>query len=296
MKKVLIISGSSLITYYLTELRKYFKGKIVFDKYSWHQICFKINQGKVAILKDGQPFENYDLVWIRGTKTRHMPIAISLARVLSKKGIKIASSAWVDNLVSNSKLISLTELALNNFPIPDSLACLVEQALICQKMIAQDLGLPLIIKDSMGMQGKKVYLIKDRNNLDLFIKKYSPNKILIFQKYIENGKDHRVLVMGNRPLAWEVRIKFKEESPEKRFWDKKEIYQAVSGLPEKMREISLQSARALKLEIAGVDILEDTQGKYWLLEVNRTPGISSEGKNIEDIKAAIAYLEKELKI
>ena len=46
----------------------------------------------------------------------------------------------------------------------------------------------------------------------------------------------------------------------------------AAGVPDPVTELAVDAAAALGCEFAGVDIVRDTNGGHWILEVNAVPG------------------------
>ncbi len=141
---------------------------------------------------------------------------------------------------------------------------------------------PVIAKKINSMQGKGVFMIKNKNELKKLLL-YDLNHHYIIQEYIPYTKDLRVFIIGNKEFAME-RIPKKGE-----FKANYHMGATVKkiDLSKKIINLAHSAADTLNAKIAGVDILLKNNLAY-ILEVNRTPGISgiskAVGQNIaEDI-------------
>ena len=90
----------------------------------------------------------------------------------------------------------------------------------------------------------------------------------IAQKFVQASQRDRVFVVGGeakaaitRPTRWR-----------RRFSQIERKRQAVNPIPQDKAELAVRAARALNINIAGVDILEeDKTGKLYVIEVNSAP-------------------------
>ena len=136
-------------------------------------------------------------------------------------------------------------------------------------------GYPLVAKELTLQLGKGVYLIKKKQDFD-FLKKTEEEEQFCFQKFIPNEKEYRLLVLGNQVAVYErkIRTDAKEFRGNVALGAEEEFLE-VSQAPKEMKAVAVKAAQTLGLEVAGVDILIDSQtGKQWLLEVNRGPAFT----------------------
>jgi len=125
---------------------------------------------------------------------------------------------------------------------------------------------PLIVKGAFGSHGKQVFAVDDKNQAKKIICRQNWQK-LVFQPLITSPFWVRALVLKGKFLG---AIPRKTKS---RFLPK-----AETKLPEKLKQkdlkeiekISLKAVKILKTDFAGIDFLNH-QGKWLLLELNRTP-------------------------
>lgn len=95
------------------------------------------------------------------------------------------------------------------------------------------------------------------------------NRVAVFQKFIKNKGDIRIIVIGDEVVGGIKRI------------GRKDMYKngiSTGGKPvafkvsEELKEISIKAAEAVKCKISGVDIIEDKESNtYKILEVNCSP-------------------------
>ena len=133
-------------------------------------------------------------------------------------------------------------------------------------------GYPFILKKLKGTQGSAVYLINDvdlaHKKIGKYIRKRTP---FLIQEFIKesNGSDLRCFVVGGRVVAAMRRTAASGDF-------RANIH--AGGMGENIElsnaeiDMAVKAAEILKLNIAGVDILQSDQGPL-LLEVNSSPGL-----------------------
>ena len=137
-------------------------------------------------------------------------------------------------------------------------AAFVEQA-------GELLGWPLVVKEGMGSLGQQVYLCENAAQVRARLAQTGERQVL-FQRFIASsaGRDKRLFVVGDRVIAAIERRNFHGDfranienggSP-----------RAITPTKEECA-LALQAARALGLDFAGVDLLDDAGGAR-ICEVN----------------------------
>ena len=157
-------------------------------------------------------------------------------------------------------------------------------------------GFPFVLKLQKGSQGAGVFLVRDQTEASQTLRalKYTGMDLVLSQK-LDSGEianDLRVWVIGaltNDPKIYAY----------KRFAladDFRSNY-SLSGSGEKAtltpeeEELAIRSARALKMNVAGVDIMRDKPDKDrpYVIEVNGNPGLAGiEAITGENIAGAVA--------
>lgn len=192
---------------------------------------------------------------------------LALIRHFEKLGVFVLNSAS-SIAKAKDKLHSLQILASRNLPIPKTL---LAKFPINQEVLEGEFSYPFIMKKTSGSLGKGVLLIKNAQQLEDIlgiledpINNVQPN--LIFQEFIKpsQGKDLRVMVIGGKVIGAMQRT-----AKEGDFRANVSAGGSVTNFkvtPE-IEWIALEAANALRLGIAGVDLLFDTDG-YKICEVN----------------------------
>jgi ribosomal protein S6--L-glutamate ligase len=157
-------------------------------------------------------------------------------------------------------------------------------------------GSPLVIKLVEGTQGKGVILAETDNAAESLIEAFrNLDAYFLVQEFIKEAKgtDIRVFVIGNKVIASMVR---KAKAGEFRSnLHRGGTAEKIKLSPEE-RKAALRAAKAMGLNVAGVDILRSKHGPL-ILEVNSSPGLEGIEKASEiDVAAKmIEYIEKNAK-
>ncbi len=204
-----------------------------------------------------------------GSATDYFSLAI--LRQMEHLGVEVINSSQSIEAVKD-KLYSLQILAQNNLPIPRTM---LVRFPVDVDLVAQQIGFPCVVKLLVGSYGEGVVLSRDpggfRDLMEL-IASLDRSQAVILQQYIGSrvGQDLRVWVIGGRVLGAMLR-----SSTDGSF--KANISRGGEGQPyplsPELERLALSCAAALKLEIAGVDLLFDDD-QYSVCEVNSAAGFA----------------------
>jgi ribosomal protein S6--L-glutamate ligase len=115
----------------------------------------------------------------------------------------------------------------------------------------------------------------------------------LFQEYLPNDGDIRILVIGYKAIGAMKRIKPKDDF-------RANISQGAKAvkfeLNKELIKLAEGAARATQTEFAGVDIIE-SKGKYYIIEVNRTPQFRGfkQYTKVDPSPFIVDYLEEKVK-
>ncbi len=193
-------------------------------------------------------------------------------------GVEMINSAWSTEIGAN-KFESLLFLKKAGLPVPRT--AMVYSFEPAVKAVAK-IGTPIVLKPVVGTQGRDIYLLRDIEKqfslLDEMEKPY------VIQEYIKtSGRDMRVFICNGDVVGCIWR-----KAPN-REWRTNVSLGATTekAKPGKeIEDIAFKAAKALKMEVAGVDIAFDKDENPYIIEVNTMPdfrGIYSEtGVNAAD--------------
>lgn len=154
-------------------------------------------------------------------------------------------------------------------------------------------GPPLVIKLIEGMQGVGVVMAETKAAAESVTQAFLGLKAnMVVQEYIAeaSGADIRCLVVGNKVVA-----SMKRQAQAGEF--RSNLHRGGTGEKIKIsteeKNIAVQSAEVMGLNVAGVDLLRSERGPL-VLEVNSSPGLEGietvTGKDVADL--IIQYIEK----
>jgi len=208
--------------------------------------------------------------------------ALLVAHQLEFMGKPMLNSARSLDYAKN-KFLSLQILAKSGIPVPETLMLratnLPNQTTTQTGHNPQSIkdaikrlgGLPVVMKLFRGSQGKGVMLGENLASVESILTAvWAIGFDIILQKYLKEtkGEDIRVLVLGNQVIATMKRTPAKGDF-------RSNIHQGGSVkkvvITEKEKQLALNSARALGLKLAGIDIMRTNKGPL-VLEVNASPG------------------------
>lgn len=170
---------------------------------------------------------------------------------------------------ARDKFRAIQLLAKSNIAIPRTIFSRESDKI---EDLIEQLGLPVVIKLAKGTQGKGVVLAETRKAAKSVMQAfYVLDSSVLMQEYIEEsaGTDIRAFVVGNKVVASMQRQSLTDDF-------RSNLHQGGEGTPVKLtleqRKVAVRAAKAMGLQIAGVDMLISDKGPL-VLEVNATPGI-----------------------
>lgn len=236
------------------------------------------------------PLPTYDGVIPRfGSSSTQMGCAV--LRHLQTHNIPCLNSADAF-LQARDKWHSLFLLNQHGIPVPATALSGIEFE---SSMALDHIKSPTILKTLYGSQGIGVMLAeKKQSAVSILETLNSANIKTLLQDFIPeaNGSDIRCFIIGNRIVASMQRC---GQNGEFRANAHRGGHSMQVELSQAEKNIALQSAHILGLDVAGVDIIRSAQGPQ-ILEVNASPGLESIEKvsKIDIALQMIIQLEKQI--
>lgn len=195
-------------------------------------------------------------------------------------------------LLARDKWQSLQALVAANVPVPET--ALTGKLFSVSSAIAQE-NMPLVVKTLSGSQGVGVMLMESQSSaVSLLETLHQANVSTLQQAFIaeSKGQDIRAFVIGDSVVAAMQRSSANEEF-------RANIHLGGSAqaiqLSEVEQQLAVQAAKAIGLEVTGVDLIRSHQDLI-VLEVNASPGLegieNASGVDIADLM--IAHLVQKL--
>src|SRR6185369_16994606 len=133
-------------------------------------------------------------------------------------------------------------------------------------------GCPAIVKLQQGTQGIGTMIAETSQAVHALLETFwAMGQDIVLQEYVREskGRDIRVIVVGGRVVACMRRVAKPGEF-------RSNLHRGGKGnglrLPRTYRSVAVRAAKAMGLEVAGVDMLESRTGPK-ILEINSSPGL-----------------------
>jgi len=211
-----------------------------------------------------------------------------LARLLEAAGVRVLNSARASETCAD-KIRSTLALRAHGLPLPRTAAALTPDA---ARAAARELGFPLVVKAITGSWGRMVSLVQNPDALDAILEHReampSPQQRVVYlQELVDKpGRDIRVVVVGGRPLGAIYRV-----SPSFRTNAARGAETMPCPLSPELARLAACAAAAVDADVAGVDLVEDREGRLLVLEVNHVVefrGFAAAHGDRIDVAGAIA--------
>ena len=208
----------------------------------------------VIMPRQGSPMGDYGLVLLRQFMQSGIPLVNGLT------GITIARNQY----------ITLQALASAGLPVPDTIFITRPQSF--SQAVDKLGGYPVVIKQVDGMGGDGVIKAdKKQDGIDFLDKHLKKRRGVIVQQFFapENRVDVRLLVIGDSVAGT---MQLKPRNDEFRANIHQNARARVIEPSEEQIKMAVASARACRLEIAGVDLIVANDCDPRVIEVNYSPG------------------------
>jgi RimK family alpha-L-glutamate ligase len=235
-----------------------------------------VNRGNAKSIRyKGEKIDLPDLILSR-TGSGSAYFTLALMRQFEKLGIPVVNDANSVGTVAD-KLATSQILAGAGLPIPKTI---LVNGDVDVELIEKEIGFPCVVKATSGSRGKTVYLCETRKIFDGLMELLSSialKKVLIIQEFVDAkpGTDLRVWVIGGKAI-----VAMKRTGAEGDF--RANISQGGTAelfeITDEIDYLARETARALGLQIAGIDLLFDKDG-YKICEANSSPGFKGMDKH-----------------
>lgn len=253
--------------------------------------CYaEIEKNNPTVSYRGEDLAGYDAVIprISANMTRY---GSAIVRQLEMQGVYSVSSS-IAIVRSRDKLRSLQLLAKAGVGIPKTVVS--RNSTDIDDLIDKVGGTPVIIKLARGTHGNGVVLAETKKAAKsvlqaLYLSNEDGTNVLL-QEFIKEsaGTDIRAFVVGGRVVASMQRQSLDDDF-------RSNLHKGGEGriikLTEEERKTAVKAAKALGLNVAGVDMMRSERGPL-VLEVNASPGFGVEKVTGRDVATAIIeYVE-----
>lgn len=257
--------------------------------------CYaSIEQNNPTVSYRGEDLARFDAIIprISANMTRY---GTAILRQLEMQGVYSATSSIAISR-ARDKLRSMQLMAKGGIGIPKTV---VSRNTTDIDVLLEQLGdMPVIIKLARGTHGNGVVLAETKKAaksvLQAFYLTNDDGTNILLQEFVREsaGTDIRAFVVGSRVVA-----SMKRQSLDDDF--RSNLHKGGEGttvkLTEEERKMAIKAAKAMGLNIAGVDMMRSARGPL-ILEVNASPGFGIEKVTGRDVASAvIEYVEMNAK-
>jgi len=257
--------------------------------------CYaSIEQNNPTVSYKGEDLGKFDAIIprIAAYMTRY---GTAIVRQLEMQGVYSVSSSIAINR-SRDKLRSMQLLAKAGVGIPKTVVS--RNSTDIDDLLEKVGGTPVIIKLASGTHGNGVVLADSKKAaksvLQAFYLSNEDGTNVLLQEFVKEsaGTDIRAFVVGSRVIA-----SMKRQSLDDDF--RSNLHKGGEGVPIKLteeeRKTAIKAAKAMGLNVAGVDMMRSERGPL-VLEVNASPGFGVEKVTSRNVAAPIIeYVEMNAK-
>ncbi len=262
-------------------------GQIIPIHYS--QIIWQKKNRQLVALANGQDLAQFRLFYFRavGDRNENLPLLLEYAQ---KRQIRVVDQYLTRLGGAMRKRKSNEAMLLQAAGVSYPKSVFVADHQLLAKLVAK-WPKPVILKNTAGRHGTGTFWIRRQEDLEkAFLGRRRANFLL--QEYIPNDGDYRLFLIGYQVVAG-----FKRQPKEAKLILNRSQGSSVAleKVPVKVKAEAEKAARALGVEIAGVDLVVDQRRQQpVVIEVNQAPEFrvmeKRTGKNIA--AAIIQFLLK----
>ncbi len=213
-----------------------------------------------------------------------------LAKFFKKYGVKIINEKVIMEQPYYDKFNQSVMFLQKNIPtIPTLHLTDNEDDRVFTALNMAKINFPLVVKESIGGVGDDVYKFNKKQELEKFLKD-KRNHNLIYQPFIKNNCDYRIIVCGGKSLGVMKRI------AGKKMWKNNFSLGAhiEKHIEPKMEKFAESACQKIGFDYAGVDVLK-VGDKYLVIEINMIPNFKGFEKAHSDMNVAEKIIEILLK-
>ncbi len=255
---------------------------------------------KIYSNSEGVNLLNFDLIFLRQNEILNEKdkFLFDTIEMLENEGMNVINPT--DGIrISKDKYLGYYYLKKKGINIPETYASNDEMSTYFQILNAKkskDNKDKFVFKPMSGKGGIGIVITKEKSTAGDILSMFAlNNKVAIFQKFVKNNKDMRIIVVGDEVIGGIERIAGKGMNKNGISTGGKAVAFKVS---DELKEISVKASNSLGCKISGVDIMEDKESNnYRVLEVNCSPAFDGFQKATKlNVYEKIAnYLIKECK-
>ncbi len=247
---------------------------------------------------DGVNLLNFDLIFLRQNEILNEKdkFLFDTVEMLENEGMNVINPT--DGIrISKDKYLGYYYLKKKGINIPETYASNDEMHTYFQILNSKSKNKndKFVFKPMSGKGGIGIVITGEKSTAGDILSMFAlNNRVALFQKFIKNKGDMRIIVIGDEVIGGIERIAGKGMQKNGISTGGKAVAFKVS---DELKEISVKATKAVKCKISGVDIIKDKESNYRVLEVNCSPAFDGFQKatKINVYEKIADYLIKECK-
>lgn len=251
------------------------------------KLIFQGQENLVITTPAGLDIKNFEAILFRAI-SRHIIEAKIVAQYMGDNKRKVIDEILAQGNYEYHKFFMHSRLWTKQIPQPTTFFILNSANL---KEVARKIKPPFIIKHIKEMRGRSNFRFDSQEELFNFFKKKERLGYYLIQEWYPAKYYYRTLVLGNKVLGAMERLSLHcQDRPEISLIQRSK----KASLSADLKKISLAAAKALGIELAGLDIMPDPEGQLRILEINRSPQFKrfSQVTGLKVAEEIIKYIEK----
>lgn len=296
MKKILILNKS--VGKKLQRLTKFLQldSDYTYISKAYEDVSFYCDSTAVEMKVDGEDVSKYSLVYFRQVPSSQFPIVYIINTYLEKNNIAMVEDRYSRIILTSNKLAQTVQMALHGIPVPKTVymnSKMINET-TAKEVFARIGSNPIIMKSTSSHRGINNFRVSSVKEVLKIAKKIKAE--FIFQEYIPNDSDYRLLVLGDKVQVAEVRKRVDDSSHLNNISQgAEELFIPVENMDPVLKEIAVKAAALFNLKVAGVDIVISKEtNKPYVLEVNASPAFTYTDSSPE-FAAIQSYFENIIK-
>lgn len=251
---------------------------------------------EIINLATNKPLGSLDLIYFK-TYFKRSEFAVAIAEYAAMCGINFIDSE-IAHYHALTKLSQYARLARYDVLVPESLIAHYSKLGNQYDRFVDTLGLPFILKDTAAEKGLANYLVHNKSEFDQVVKQaVADEAYYVAQKFIPNNGDYRFIVFDKKVKTVFKRVGGKDTHLSNTSQGGEATMIDLQTVNPDVIAIAVRAAMLLNREVAGVDLMQDTEsGEWYVLEVNNSPQLASgaftDDKAKELAKFLSSYAEK----
>ncbi len=263
------------------------------DEYENLLFWYDGNELRVMLGNTDIDVASFDSVFLIGWFQLRMTedVVLSLSMYLEHNGVNVLNSEALHTR-SKSKLSQYVAAALNDISITPFVFSMSPAVLSGAISDRWQSGYPVIMKGVQASRGDDNYLVENEADAIGYANTMEKTRSpwFVVQEFIPNEGDYRILVMGDKVTGVIHRQSVSDSHLNNTSKGGRAELTDSSILPQEVIDQSVKLAQLLHREVTGVDMIRHTgTGKFYLLEINNMPQLSTGSYVSEKIKRLDSY-------